>query len=185
MMEKVDFPANIPQIVSLQFANGKATKSQFGGEQMMFTTTDNRVMFLAPFVADKIRDLGIGARTPFKICKRETERGKVQFEVETLANARPETGATSWQSTPIPTRQMNTEASNPSNGNPVPAIPVPPAGVIPQDAKCMMAAMCAAVDAIVETQAYAQRRGLGVTFSEESVRAIGLSIYISNCKGGR
>jgi hypothetical protein len=49
----------------------------------------------------------------------------------------------------------------------------------------MMAAMCSAVDAILETQAYATRKGLGLTFSEESVRAIGLSIYITNCKGGR
>lgn len=53
------------------------------------------------------------------------------------------------------------------------------------DAAPMLAAMCAAVDAIVETQAYAQRRGLGVTFSEESVRAIGLSIYIGNQRGAR
>lgn len=53
------------------------------------------------------------------------------------------------------------------------------------DAAPMLAAMCAAVDAIVETQAYAQRRGLGVTFSEESVRAIGLSIYIGNQRSAR
>jgi len=48
----------------------------------------------------------------------------------------------------------------------------------------MMAAMCSAVDAILETQAYATRRGLGLTFSEESVRAIGLSIYIDQCRNG-
>lgn len=49
----------------------------------------------------------------------------------------------------------------------------------------MCAAMMAAVDAVIETQAYAARKGLGLTFSEESVRAVGLSIYISSCKGGR
>ena len=59
------------------------------------------------------------------------------------------------------------------------------AAIFTTDAAPMLAAMCAAVDAIVETQAYAQRRGLGVTFSEESVRAIGLSIYIGNQRGAR
>ena len=58
------------------------------------------------------------------------------------------------------------------------------AAIFTTDAAPMLAAMCAAVDAIVETQAYAQRRGLGVTFSEESVRAIGLSIYIGNQRSG-
>ena len=67
---------------------------------------------------------------------------------------------------------------------PKPDQPAAPA-VFTTDAAPMLAAMCAAVDAIVETQAYAQRRGLGVTFSEESVRAIGLSIYIGNQRGTR
>ena len=51
--------------------------------------------------------------------------------------------------------------------------------------QCMCSAMCSALDAALETQAYAQRKGLGLTFSEESVRAIGLSIYISACQGRR
>ena len=50
----------------------------------------------------------------------------------------------------------------------------------------MCSSMCSAVDAVMETQAYAARKGLGLTFSEESVRAIGLSIYIAACReGGR
>jgi len=48
----------------------------------------------------------------------------------------------------------------------------------------MCAAMCAALDAVMETEAYANRRSRGLTFSEESVRAIGLSIYIGNQRGG-
>jgi hypothetical protein len=61
-----------------------------------------------------------------------------------------------------------------------------PAVVITPASAKMCAAMCAAVDAILEVQAYATRRGLGLTFSEESVRAIGLSIYIgAQREGGR
>ena len=61
----------------------------------------------------------------------------------------------------------------------------PEPAVISPMAQQMCAAMAAAVDSIIETQAYAQRRGLGVTFSEESVRAIALTIFIQNAKGGR
>ena len=59
-----------------------------------------------------------------------------------------------------------------TNGNEPACLPNGP--TISTSAVAMCAAMCAAVDAVLETQAYATRRGLGVTFSEESVRAIGL-----------
>jgi hypothetical protein len=46
-------------------------------------------------------------------------------------------------------------------------------------------ALMAAVDAALEATAYAARKGLELTFSEESIRALAATVYIQNAKGGR
>lgn len=49
----------------------------------------------------------------------------------------------------------------------------------------MCAAFMVAIDAVGEAQAYADRKGLKITFTSEDVRATAISAYISDCKGGR
>jgi hypothetical protein len=41
-----------------------------------------------------------------------------------------------------------------------------------------------AIDAIQEAQSYANRKGLGITFSSEDVRATAISCWIQCGKGG-
>ena len=68
---------------------------------------------------------------------------------------------------------------------PLPAEPFSERQIVTPRSAAMCAAMCAAVDSVMDTQAYAARKGLGLTFSEESVRAIGLTIFIQQSKEGR
>jgi hypothetical protein len=98
-----------------------------------------------------------------------------------IAQTSPSQGAnyTGQHSNPPAPPARDTPAPGPFRESVPPAPPTLNAAT-----QCMMSAMCSAVDAALETQAYAQRKGLGLTFSEESIRAIGLSIYISACKGG-
>jgi hypothetical protein len=132
-----------------------------------------------------------------------------QFEITRLSvhnfQIRPIGAGSAAETAPPTIAQTTTSAAQSAtsrNGyhNPVPAAPpspppppvrqpVPPVTPEPERrmssaAACMCSAMCAAVDAIIETQAYATRSGIGLTFSEESVRAIGLSIYIDQCRNG-
>jgi hypothetical protein len=68
LRKSVEFNANVPMEVALQFPHGK-TISTRNGERMMFTLADNRVMFLDLAVAQKIEELGVNVRETFFICK--------------------------------------------------------------------------------------------------------------------
>jgi hypothetical protein len=90
------FEANVPELIALQFSEGKEMTSQYDNpdgsprKQYLFTLVDGRRAFVPPIVADKIRDAGIGARQPFEICKRV--KGSVtRWEVNTQ-NERADAG---------------------------------------------------------------------------------------------
>ena len=63
--QKIKFQTNIPVETALKFAEGKLCDSQFGDPQYMFTTTDDRVFFVAEKVAQKIHGLRLLPREPF------------------------------------------------------------------------------------------------------------------------
>jgi hypothetical protein len=176
----IKFVAGAPEVVALKFDEGKIVDGRFG-PQMAFTTTDDRIFYLDNEPADDmvgaLRQYGISRGTPFKLTKIRAQHGGYRWQVEPYEadrNGHRQPAAPPPVAPPAapPSAPAATAAGGASSG-------------LKSDAACMMAAMCSAVDAILETQAYATRKGLGLTFSEESVRAIGLSIYITNCKGGR
>lgn len=187
----------------LKFNTGREVPGR-GGPRYMYTTVDSRRFFLdledSSDVEHALIDLRIKAGEDFvRITKiRHPRGGGHTFRVERVDDA-DEPGTMSIPK--LPPRQSPPPA-NPSSleakleqsvqvareYGPQAFVTQPPAApgvVITPACADMVAAMCAAVDAVIETQAYATRRGLGVTFSEESVRAIGLSIYIGSQRAGR
>ncbi len=70
-MEKIQFATNQVVELSLKFAEGKECQSNFGPPQWMFTTTDERVFFVAEKVAAKIHGLRLQPGEPFELCKAE------------------------------------------------------------------------------------------------------------------
>jgi hypothetical protein len=184
--EKFNPMVGLPEIVALQFDLGKMVQSSITGDsQVMFTLTDGRRWFVAIPVADQIRALGIVARQQFEVIKNKPRSGGPQFTITPL-DAHLGTGRAPApvQSAPPPPPPSQQAPAGPTGNQADPPLRAHDANAISPAAACMCAAMCAAVDAVIETQAYARAKGLGVTFGEESVRAIGLSIYISGCKGG-
>jgi hypothetical protein len=73
---------NIPQVIALQFSEGKEVDSQYTGTQVLFSLVDGRRWYVAPFVAEKIRAAGVAARMPFQVCKRQIGKS-IEFEIET------------------------------------------------------------------------------------------------------
>jgi hypothetical protein len=69
------FEANVPVEVELQSAAGVTVAGRYS-DRVMFTLNDNRTMYVAPFVAQRINELGIRAGEPFKICKRHVKTGR-------------------------------------------------------------------------------------------------------------
>jgi hypothetical protein len=71
--ESVDFPPNVPVQIALAYSEPRIVHGAFG-ERAMFTTTDNRVLFLDLPVAGRITELGINVRENFTISRKPAGR---------------------------------------------------------------------------------------------------------------
>ena len=74
-MEVLRFQANIPEEVALKFDDGKAVEGRYG-DQVLYTLTDDRVMYLPPIAAKRITDLRIRKNELMSVCKQEVARGQ-------------------------------------------------------------------------------------------------------------
>jgi len=68
-MEKLRFTPNVPVQIALKYPQGKIISGRWG-EQMLFTLTDGRRMYVPIDVASKISMLEVNVNEPFCICKR-------------------------------------------------------------------------------------------------------------------
>src|ERR1035438_952448 len=86
----VDFPANIPVSVALQYGQGKTISNQHG-ERMMYSLTDGRVMFLDFAVAGQIESAGINVRESFTITRKaDGQKGSpITWEVARISGEQP------------------------------------------------------------------------------------------------
>jgi hypothetical protein len=78
MKERVVFEANVPVTATLAYADGLKVQGRFG-DQVMYSLTDGRVMYVPPIVRDKLVELGIGQNEPFAICRAERREGNRRF----------------------------------------------------------------------------------------------------------
>ena len=101
--EIIEFPPNVPVTVALKFNQGKTISNQYG-ERMMFTTTDDRVMFLDLEPAGEIGKLGINVRENFTITKKTDGKkdSRVTWEIARTVGEQPN-GTFVVPSTPAPT----------------------------------------------------------------------------------
>ena len=74
MSEKLQFQTNVPIDVALKYNDGKEVTGQYG-DQVLYTLTDGRVMYVPPIVKKKIDELGIGRGELFTITKAEKKNG--------------------------------------------------------------------------------------------------------------
>ncbi len=167
--EIIRFEPGRPETVALKFSEGKEIAGQYG-VQYMYTTTDDRIFFLDPDVARSLDELGVGRGEEVRIGKTRRPKGGYDWEIERVR--RPQA---------VPPRD-----ETPRNEPPAPApLPVMPADPVTPASARMMACFKAAIDAVAEAQAYANRKSLGITFTSENITSAALSCYINECKGGR
>jgi hypothetical protein len=194
-MAIIKFETNVPQLLSLAFSEGKPVVSPMTGAQLMFSTVDADRFYVPPIVGEKLKEHAVTARQQFELCKRQVGRS-IEWQVKTHNAA---AGAVS-QATPTaaPVRTVNETTPKEYTGNrdrsmtaaldatytamSQPAQPAP--REISPRAKQMMAAMLDAVDVVIETERYLERRGLEVQAEFESIRAIAATFFIQESKGG-
>ena len=74
MREKIQFQTNIPVEVALKYADGKGVTGDYG-DQVLYSLTDGRFMYVPPIVKKQIRDLDIAKGELFTITKAEEKSG--------------------------------------------------------------------------------------------------------------
>src|SRR5579863_9463064 len=69
------FELNVPAEIALQSEEGVLIAGRYG-DRVMYTLNDSRTMYVAPFVAQRITELGICAGERIRICKRHIKTGR-------------------------------------------------------------------------------------------------------------
>jgi hypothetical protein len=179
-MQKLTLQPNRPEIIALQFATGKTVTSGYGdyGEQVMYSLTDGRKLFLDPPVAAKIDELSLGKGEPFEVTKCVDRAKKVSYEVRYVASEPPPAQTQPAARPSVQTRPSSTagqEVGIQTQNQTTNPQPTTTGGML-------MACFLCAIDAVAEAQLYATRKGLGITFSSENVTSAALSAYIAQTR---
>ena len=183
------FNTNSPVEVSLRWDDGKRVEGRYG-EQILYTLEGDRVMYVPPVVAQKIRDLGIRARETFEICKaefREENKRWIEWRVRRLEQ--PRHPASSDNVSEAAVCDLNGQAQNDRNGNTrqnqrpldlqassdgtLLPVPVTGAGIT-----AMELAMSGAAEVAQRVESRARIRNYSLQYTSEDIRAIGLTMFI-------
>jgi len=159
------FKPNIgmPEIVALVAITGEMVSSNFGPSEVKLQLTNGQPWYVAIAMADVIRTSGIQPRQQLEVTK--TGKGQMDWKIVPLQGHLGTTAAPP-QTAVVPMQAIQTTGQN--NHNPDP----------------LAACFEQAIDAIQAAQAYANRKGLGITFTSEDVRSTAISCYIQFTKGG-
>jgi hypothetical protein len=86
LRDVVEFAPNVPVTLALKYNQGKHIVNDFG-DRVMYSTVDNRVLFLDPEVAGQIEAAGVNVRESFTLCMRQDGKGTRTWEVARIAPA--------------------------------------------------------------------------------------------------
>jgi hypothetical protein len=163
------------------------------GDQVMYSLTDGRIMYVPPIVRDKLMELGIRQNEPFAICRverREGNRRFVEWVVQPDGPAVPSQREVVQSDTPAPpvngdssvrARSNKSNSNGDGGGNGKPACT--PSGSGPAET-ALRAALMASIDVALAAEQYASAHRLSVRFGSEDLRAMALSLFIQHARDG-
>jgi hypothetical protein len=185
MSDKVQFQTNIPVEIALKYGDGKEVSGQYGN-QVMYTLTDDRIMYVPPIVKRRIEELGIGRSQLFTLTKAETKNGTRRTIEWLVATGGPEERATQTTRELNGRQRRNGAASDAVAGNGHARRPSASRDskgfLVTGQGQFLLQALAAAVDVAATTERYATACGVELQFTSEDVREIGLSIYATGVK---
>lgn len=202
--DEIRFEYGVPEVFALKFVTGKEVPSRYPGGRVMFSADDNRKLFLdGEDGSDLERALSEQQIEPGDLVRvtkiKHARGGGHSLRVERVSDAAEPThlsGAGRARYAPDSESQVQGKNNQPHNYSaPLPEraptrpalaapAPEPPAAITPVSAK-ILAAYMVAVDTLIETREYAQRRGLALEVRCEDVRCLAATIMIDQQKGGR
>ena len=189
MKERVVFEANVPVTATLAYPDGLKVQGRFG-DQVMYSLTDGRVMYVPPIVRDKPVELGIRQHEPFAICRAERREGNrrfVDWVVQPEGSAAATQSATAQGDTPWTPVNGNSGARVKPNGNGNGNGHGKPASAPTKSGTAetaLRAALTTSIDAALAAEQYASAHGLSIRFGSEDLRGMALSPFIQHARDG-
>ena len=179
------FNTNEPVELALRWDDGKRVEGRYG-EQVMYTLDDDRLMYVPPVVAKRIRELGIQARETFEICKaelREDNKRWIEWRVRRVEAPRHPTSSANVPGAAASDLSRNAQSHRngttdhlafeaAADGTLLP-VPVAGAGIT-----AMELALSGAAEIAQRVEARARVRNYSLQFTSEDIRAIGLTMFI-------
>lgn len=144
--------------VELKYQTGRAVSGTHG-PQMMYTTTDDRVFFLEPQIADSLEALHLRKGERVRIAKLRQGDG-IHWDMERVPS----------QQDARPVHQNGISSQDSPGSSPESVM-----------ADCFRAAL----DAIADAQEYSNRKALGIAFTSDNVTSAALSAYIAKSREGK
>ncbi len=175
--EVLQFQANIPREVILEYDHGRHVTSKFGTDQVMYSLLGGAVMYVPPIVEKQLAELGVRKGDPFGIVKREViGRGRKQtrWEVERV-DRKPAMPAASRNGKPQAAAQL-VEGAAPLDSVYEPGADIP---TVLEDA------LKTAIAAAKKAEAFGQSIGRPVHFDEDDIRSMANTLLINASRGGR
>jgi hypothetical protein len=186
MSDKVQFQTNVTVEVALKYNDGKEVNGQYG-DQILYTLTDDRVMYVPPIVKRRIEELGIGRGESFTLTKAEKKNG-TRRTIEWLVSAGEcgEREARARHQKVTGRERRNGGVGEAVEGNGHVRRPTSSSDakgfLVSGQGQFLLQALAAAVDAAATTERYATACGMELQFTSEDVREIGLRIYTAGVK---
>src|ERR1700733_12620716 len=87
-MNILPFHLNVPTEVILERPEGTPVQGRYG-DRVMFSLADGRVMYVPPFVANKLQAEGVASGERFELCKTQSEERRPARDRMDFAAARP------------------------------------------------------------------------------------------------
>ena len=197
MKEVVKFAIDTPVEVALRFETGKPVEGRYG-DQVMYSLLDNRVMYVPPYVDQRIRELAIAAGEPLQLCKQAKTDGNRKW-IEWSVRRAPQQPLPSGNETAAAESEPS-EAQNHGNGStngkttakstgtrtdrPRKLVAVMPSQVTGAGITAMELALNGAAEIAHRVEGRAAANSYSLRFSNEDIRAIALTIFIQTMREG-
>ena len=162
----------------------------------MYSLADNRVMYVPPYVEQRINELAIAAGEPIQLCKQELlEEGRkwIEWSVQRAPQqpnpSRNETGAAESEAQSTIPDHPNGSTNGKTNGHANGSGQDAPFGSMPEvitgaGITAMELALNGAVEIAQRVEGRAAGKSYSLRFGSEDIRAIGVSIFIQAMRDG-
>lgn len=182
-MEILPFQLNVPAEITLERPEGTLVQGRYG-DRVMFHLADGRVMYVPPFVAQKIQAEGAVTGERFQLCKTQIRNGgrrSIEWTVRRVDPSEPEPETQLEHDLEASLKDVRANENENGNGKGHPLSPPPNSQ--PAPATKLEHALKTAISAAYNAERYGAELGYVVRFDADAIKAMAITVLI-NMNGG-